>query len=104
MGGFEVWRVLTGCDVWGSIAVTQVGIAGLGHLQVDNVICVLQGCHGVLMHDVLQPHTVDLGPRKESSDRARNSPKTDNTVGEVPRRTGALPGGQEARPKCGLEE
>lgn len=77
MGSSEGWRALTGRDVWGSIAVTQVGIAGLGHLQVDHVIRVLQGCHGILVHDVLQPHAVDLGPRNQSSDGAGNSPKTD---------------------------
>lgn len=75
VGSCEGWRVLTGRDVWGSVAVTQVGVAGLGHLQVDHIIRVLQGCHGVLVHDILQPHAVDLGPRTESSDRAGNTPE-----------------------------
>ena len=103
MGSSRVWRALTGRDVWGSIAVTQVSIAGLGHLYVDHIVRVLQGCHGILMHDVLQPHAVDLGPREAELRQNRKQPQDGGAEGEPIRKAEQAPG-QQARPRCGLEE
>lgn len=53
-------KPLTGSEVRRGVRVIQVEGGGLGHLQVHNVKGVLQSCHSVFVHDVLQAHIVYL--------------------------------------------
>lgn len=58
--GFLRREGLTAGEVRGVVGVGQEQVVGLGHPEVHHLGCVLQSPHCVLVHHVLQTHSVHL--------------------------------------------